>query len=208
LLTLQAQGLAKHFGGPLLFKDLSFTLSTGESLALTGPNGSGKSTLLQILWGFGRPTQGSCDLLVDGKALDRDERPFVTAFSAPYLGLPEHLTGEAILAFHFSKRASLLPLLSIVDEIGLGAVADKPVRQYSSGQRQRLRLALALYTEAEALFLDEPCTNLDSAGIALYHSLIQRRKAKSLIVVASNWEAEMDFVDRRLAIISPNPDLS
>jgi ABC-type multidrug transport system ATPase subunit len=203
LITLQAESLAKHFGGPLLFENLSFETKTGESLALTGPNGSGKSTLLQILWGHQRPTAGRADLLVDGKAVEREERPFITSFSAPYLGMPEYMTGRALLDFHFAKRRATLPLDVIWEETGLSAVADKAVRTYSSGQRQRLRLALALYTDAKAFFLDEPCTNLDDVGIELYLRHIERRREDSLIVIASNWEVEMAFADRRIAIAAP-----
>ena len=145
-----------------MFEGLSFEVIQGESLALTGPNGSGKSTLLQILWGFQRPTRGKVELLLDGKALEREERPFHTAFSAPYLGLPEYLTGRAVLDFHFAKRTGRASVPQILDETGLARVADQAIRHYSSGQRQRLRLALALYTQARAYFLDEPCTNLDA----------------------------------------------
>lgn len=205
MLVLRAQGLAKHFGGPLLFQDVDLELHQGQSLALTGPNGSGKSTLLQILWGFQRPTAGTVELLLDGKAVDREERPFVAAFSAPYLGLPEYLTGRAILDFHFEKRAGRVSVETILTETGLARVADKAVRHYSSGQRQRVRLALALYAEAKALFLDEPCTNLDTAGIELYQHLVRTRLAHSMVVVASNWEEEMNFVQRRLAVAPPLP---
>ena len=167
---------------------------------MTGPNGSGKSTLLQVLWGFQRPTRGTAELRLDGRALTRDERPFHAAFSAPYLGLPEYLTGRAILDFHFAKRPARASVTEMLAETGLDRVANTPVRHYSSGQRQRLRLALALYAQAGAYFLDEPCTNLDAAGIALYHRLIQPRLADSLITIASNWEEEMSFVQKRIAI--------
>lgn len=205
MLQLHAQGLAKHFGGPLLFQDVDLELQQGQSLALTGPNGSGKSTLLQILWGFQRPTAGKVELLLDGKVVEREERPFVAAFSAPYLGLPEYLTGRAILDFHFEKRAGRVSVEAMLTETGLARVADKAVRHYSSGQRQRVRLALALYAEAKALFLDEPCTNLDTAGIELYQHLVGARLGESLVVVASNWEEEMNFVQRRLSIAPPLP---
>lgn len=203
MLQLRAKALAKHFGGPLLFQEVSVDLRQGQSLALTGPNGSGKSTLLQILWGFQRPTQGQVELLLDGKPVDREERPFLAAFSAPYLGLPEYLTGRAILDFHFEKRAGRVPVDAMLAETGLARVADKAVRHYSSGQRQRVRLALALYAEAKALFLDEPCTNLDAAGIELYQHVVGTRLADSLVVVASNWEEEMNFVQERLAVAPP-----
>lgn len=203
MLELHAQGLAKHFGGPLLFEDVSLRLQQGQSLALTGPNGSGKSTLLQILWGFQRPTKGQVQLLDKGKALEREERPFRAAFSAPYLGLPEYMTGRAILDFHFEKRAGRVSVETMLAETGLTRVADKAVRHYSSGQRQRVRLALALYAEAGALFLDEPCTNLDVAGIELYQHLVQARLAESIVVVASNLEEEMRFVQARLLIAPP-----
>jgi len=200
LITLQVNELSKHFGGPILFQALSFKAATGECLALTGANGSGKSTLLQILWGYLRPTSGTATLSIGNKELTRDERPQHCAFSAPYVGLPEYLSAQDILGFHFSKRAGHATVPQILEQTQLAPVATKALRHCSSGQRQRLRLALALYTKAQVLFLDEPCTNLDDAGIALYHTLLAQRLPSSLVIIASNWEVEMQAAQRRITI--------
>ena len=200
MLQLVAQGVGKTFGGPWLFRGLDLSIAQGECVALTGSNGSGKSTLLQILWGFQRPTEGQVQLLQGGQPLEREARPFAAAFSAPYLGLPDFLSGRQILSFHFAQRQPLVSVDQMLNELGLPHVADVAFKHYSSGQKQRIRLALALFADAKALFLDEPCTNLDQAGIDLYHRLLQPRLADTLVVVASNWDEEMRFAQRRLAV--------
>lgn len=200
MLRLEAQGLGKTFGGPWLFRGIDLSIGQGECLALTGANGSGKSTLLQILWGFQRPTEGQVLLFRDNQALQREERPFAAAFSAPYLGVPDFLTGRQILTFHFAQRPGLVSVPQMLAEVGLQKVADGAFKHYSSGQKQRIRLALALFADVQAYFLDEPCTNLDQAGIELYHSLLQPRLADSLVIIASNWDEEMRFAQRHLPV--------
>ena len=89
----------------------------------------------------------------------------------------------------------------ILSEINLSAAANKQIRYYSSGMKQRLKLAQAIFSDTPALFLDEPCTNLDKAGIGLYNrSPIEAHASDRLVIISSNDEAEYDFCQTVLLI--------
>ena len=89
----------------------------------------------------------------------------------------------------------------ILSIIGLQNAANKQIRYYSSGMKQRIKLAQAIFSDVPVLLLDEPCTNLDTAGYALYHELISRYALHKLIIVSSNDEKEMDFCLERINIM-------
>ncbi|MEO8174083.1 MAG: ATP-binding cassette domain-containing protein, partial [Sediminibacterium sp.] len=119
-----------------------------------------------------------------------------------YLELIEEMTAREFLYFH-QKFKSLLSSVSVEDilsEIGLADAMDKQVRYFSSGMKQRLKLAQAVFSDAPVLLLDEPCTNLDKPGYELYHSLIDKYCLNKLIIVSSNDAMEMDFCTNRLNI--------
>jgi ABC-type multidrug transport system ATPase subunit len=204
--VLEASDLGKRYGRRWLFRNLTFAVVPGQPMALSGQNGAGKSTLLQLLWGLKTPTEGSTALLVNGVALHRDERPMHVAYAAPYFELPTHLTGIEI-ATHFA--AARPPYTSIASAkaqarllaFGLSEAAFyMPVSEYSSGMRQRLRLAIAFADPAPLLLLDEPTTHLDAAGIRLYATALASAINNRMVVVASNIEAETEQIDRRLIL--------
>lgn len=187
----------KRFHRDWVFRHAELDLLPGRAYAITGPNGSGKSTLLQVLAGMTELSAGRIEYFTGDDRLEPGaERGFIS-FAAPYLETVEEMTGVEFLAFH----AGLRPLLpghttrSILAELGLAASADKEIRHYSSGMKQRLRLAQALYSAGGALLLDEPCTNLDRTGIALYREMMGRLRGDRLVLVASNVEEEYAFCD-------------
>jgi ABC-type multidrug transport system ATPase subunit len=112
------------------------------------------------------------------------------------------MTAVEFLAFHESFK-SFIPgntPSTILETIGLSAAANKQIRYYSSGMKQRLKLAQAIFSDVPVLFLDEPCTNLDESGFALYKSLIKDYAAHKLIIVSSNDQAEYDFCEEVIDI--------
>lgn len=125
------------------------------------------------------------------------------SIAAPYLDLVEEMTGKEFLHFHQQFK----PLLSMVgiDEIfliiGLEKSAGKQIRYYSSGMKQRLKLAQAVFADTPVLLLDEPCTNLDAGGYQLYHTLINHYCGHKLVIVSSNDEQEINFCTDRINIM-------
>jgi ABC-type multidrug transport system ATPase subunit len=193
----------KRFNRDWIFKNLTYSFLPAQTYAITGPNGSGKSTLLQVLAGAVNASVGKVDYQVDGAVLSAESVYNAIAIVAPYLEVVEEMTALEFLDFHAQFKPFLPGLNSkeIIHIIGLTAAAQKQIRYYSSGMKQRIKLAQAIFSNVPALFLDEPCTNLDSAGYALYHQLIQQYGLGRLIVVSSNDDNEMDFCQHHLNIM-------
>ena len=90
----------------------------------------------------------------------------------------------------------------IIAAIGLEKAVNKQIRNYSSGMKQRVKLAQCIFSDTSIVLLDEPCTNLDAAGIELYHSLITAYCKDRLVVVSSNDEVEYKFCNNIISIAS------
>jgi ABC-type multidrug transport system ATPase subunit len=105
------------------------------------------------------------------------------------------MTLSEFLSFHghFKPWYAGITTDRIIDVIGLADSMHKQIRYYSSGMKQRVKLAQAIFSDTPALLLDEPCTNLDEAGYALYHQLIRDYAGDRLVIVSSNDRAEYDF---------------
>jgi len=191
---LVAETIGKRFGRRVLFRNLSFVLEGGRTLAVTGANGSGKSTLLKIIGGILRPTKGSVALHLNGQAVDDAERPLQTGFVAPYLNVYDGFSARENLAF--LARVRCLPeaarrITDVLDQVDLTPRADDLVGTYSSGMKQRVKYAAALLAEPPLLLLDEPTANLDAEGLAMVDRIVAyQREAGRLLLVATNVPAE------------------
>lgn len=186
----------KRFNRDWIFRHLSCTFITGQSYAIVGPNGSGKSTLLQMIGGALSPSEGKIDW-----GIDPDKVYAQVAICAPYLEVVEEMTVTEFLEFHGSFKPLTRSIKDILSIINLGDAAHKQIRYYSSGMKQRVKLAQACFSDAPLLLLDEPCTNLDEAGYALYYKLINEFSANRLVIVSSNEEKEISFCKERINIL-------
>lgn len=204
MMQFEVEGLGKRFGRRVLFRDLSFSLAPGQSLAVTGANGSGKSTLLRILAGLMTPTKGAVTLTLGGRPLPPEERPLHVGFVAPYLNVYDDFSARENL--HFLARARRLPgaserIASVLDLVALSDRADERVKTYSSGMKQRVKYAAALLSEPPLLLLDEPSSNLDVAGIEMVERVMAHQLAQGrLLVVATNDAREAERCERALRI--------
>lgn len=182
----------KKYGSKWIFKNLDLSVDEGSLTGIVGKNGSGKSTLLLILSGYLSPSAGKLQWFINGSPVARDYLFRHTSIAAPYMELPEEFTFMELLRFH-KRFKPFAGGLSEEDIIGLSALEDslsKPVVQFSSGMKQRLRLLLAILSQSELLLLDEPCSNLDIAGIAWYQDLLQSHQSHRSIIIASNHKPE------------------
>jgi ABC-type multidrug transport system ATPase subunit len=129
------------------------------------------------------------------------------SIAAPYLELVEEMTATEALQFHaaFKPLLSGISIKEILEIVGLKAAANKQIRFYSSGMKQRMKLAQAIFSDVPILLLDEPCTNLDAVGYALYHQLIKDYCAEKLVIVCSNDIQEFDFCTEKLDIMDYKP---
>jgi ABC-type multidrug transport system ATPase subunit len=184
---LQTEKLGKRFNREWIFKDFTYQFFAGNTYAITGPNGSGKSTLMQVLWGQVPSSAGMVTYTVEGRLEVVENIYQHISIATPYLDLIEEFTLLELLDFHFKMR-KLRPALSLQELpalLELEHAKDKLIGNYSSGMRQRVKLGLALFTEASFVFLDEPFTNLDEKAVQWYKNQLQLI-ANAVVFIASN----------------------
>ena len=180
--------VGKHFGREVVFQGVDITLRPGSRTAILGPNGSGKSTLLQVIGGAIIPTAGQVAHSVGGKPIEQEEVYRHVSIAAPYLGLYEDLSLEQVIGFHarFKPLLSGITIAELARMVYLEHALQKPVQHFSSGMKQRLKLALAILSDTPLLLLDEPTSNLDAEAIAWYQDLVHKYVGDRTLVVASN----------------------
>lgn len=201
-----AEQLGKKFGSEWIVKDFTYNFETGNTYAVTGYNGSGKSTLLRILLGLFPPSEGKVSYWQGAKHVAAAEVYPHLAFCAPYLELVEEFT--LLEQIEFYRRFKPLeadngPLLAL---LGMEKAAHKHIRFFSSGMKQKIKLALAMYSHAPALLLDEPTTNFDKANTQWYIQLLEKQRAAGkLIIVCSNQEHEYSGANHIVDVTQHKP---
>ena len=192
----------KRFNRDWIFRHFTYTFEKGNSYAIIGPNGSGKSTLLQVLSGSMQLSEGGGQWVVGGGPLANEEVYKLVSICAPYLEVVEEMSLKEFLEFHHHFKPFLpsFSIENIISIIGLQEAINKQIRFYSSGMKQRVKLAQAIFSDTPFLLLDEPCTNLDSTGIELYHRLIDQYCTSRLVIVSSNDEIEYSFCKAKINI--------
>lgn len=194
-MTISLSDAGKRFNRDWIYRHFTYQFTAGNSYAITGPNGSGKSTLLQALSGSMMINEGQISWTLQNKKTDPEEVYNHISICAPYLELIEEMTLGEFLDFHQGFKPFLpgLDAKDIIARTGLEKAVHKQIRYYSSGMKQRVKLAQCILSDVQVVLLDEPCTNLDAAGISLYLSLIADYSKDRLIVVSSNDETEYQF---------------
>jgi ABC-type multidrug transport system ATPase subunit len=194
-MTISLSDAGKRYNRDWIFRHLTYQFEAGKSYAITGPNGSGKSTLLQVLSGNTMTNEGKIEWQLNGKVLADEKVYNHVSICAPYLEVIEEMTLNEFLQFHSSFKPFLsgTSIADIVEVTGLGKAVNKQIRYYSSGMKQRVKLAQCIFSDTAIVLLDEPCTNLDTAGIELYHRLITTYCKRRMVLVSSNDEVEFSF---------------
>ena len=204
-ITISINSAGKRFNREWIFRNLNYQFLSGNSYGIIGFNGSGKSTLLQCIAGSMMLNEGS--ISYNNNTLNSiiiNENIFQSiAICTPYLEMIEEMTSTEFLQFHqqFKPLINNFSTQEIINVIGLEKAANKQIRHFSSGMKQRLKLAQAIFSDAPILLLDEPCTNLDKEGNRLYHQLINDYCNNKLLIICSNEEAEIEFCSERLNIV-------
>lgn len=190
----------KRFNRDWIFRHIDYQFEGGRKYAITGFNGSGKSTLLQVIAGSLTHNEGTVDMHRESKLVAEEDRHKYVAIVAPYLELIEEMTAVEFLQFHHQFKTLSIDHQQILSIINLQNAAYKQIRYYSSGMKQRLKLAQAFFCVSPVLLLDEPTTNLDAEGIALYRKLIANYTNNKMVIISSNDEQEYDFCEAVIRI--------
>jgi ABC-type multidrug transport system ATPase subunit len=192
-------GAGKRFNKDWVFQSLNVDFVQGQHYALIGNNGSGKSTLLQVIAGFTNLSKGT----IEWDNADSQTIYDQISIAAPYLELVEELTTLEHFEFHakFKSLTENISIQEMIQLIGLEKSTHKQIRYFSSGMKQRLKLALAIFSTTPILLLDEPCSNLDKEGYALYKQLIQQYAMQKLIIVGSNDPEEYAFCTQQINLM-------
>ena len=196
---ISLRNAGKRFNKDWIFKDLDYHFEMGQHYALVGNNGAGKSTLLQIIAGYVGLSKGS----IDWESADTNTIYKQISLAAPYLELIEEFTTIEQIEFHekFKPLSTDFSHDQLIEMVGLKAATKKQIRYYSSGMKQRLKLALAIFSDTPILLLDEPCSNLDKEGYALYQYMIEKYAMHKLIIVGSNDPQEYEFCNQQINLM-------
>lgn len=189
--------LGKRYNRDWIFRNLNFQFAPNKLYAITGPNGSGKSTLIQIISGSVVHNEGKILYIEDEATIEQEKIFRKISFSAPYIEVVEEMTLTEFFNFH-DKMKGWIPSLNtkeIIYFLGLEKAAHKQIRYFSSGMKQRVKLAQAILSDVSAVFLDEPLTNLDEEGISLYNYLIKNYCSNRLVIISSNDSKEYSFCE-------------
>lgn len=193
--------LSKRFNYEWIFRDINYTLETGNAYALTGANGSGKSTLLKIISGQLSPSSGTITYFKNEQIPVENIFEDVV-FTAPYIDLIDDFTLLELLEFHFSFKKIIngQTVQQLIDLSGLSKHQNKTYRSFSSGMKQRVKLITTLMSDAPLVILDEPTTNLDSAGVEWYLQLVENTNTNRIIITGSNLEREYQYCNKIINI--------
>lgn len=202
-MRITLERVSKAFGREAVIRDLSHVFEAGSRTAILGPNGSGKSTLLQLIAGASAPSGGAITCAVNGSVVPAEHVYRHVSIAAPYLGLYEDLSLREAINVHsaFKAQRGNADVRSVAHTAMLEKHLEKPVRDLSSGMKQRLKLTLAILSDTPLLLLDEPGSNLDANGLAWFRQLLLANLDGRTMVVASNRQTEETFAcDRSLDV--------
>lgn len=200
---LNLENIGKRFNRDWIFRGINVQISGGDRIAVMGSNGSGKSTVAKIMSGFVIPSEGSVELTVNNKLIHTDQFYQHFSYAAPYLELPEEFSLVELINFQRKLKPILndITTQAMISRLGMEKQMNKPVEQFSSGMKQRLKLILALLSDVAITILDEPTVNLDQQGIDWYRQLIGEIDPARIMIVCSNHQSnEYDFCSRHLLI--------
>lgn len=198
-----AEDLGKSYDGRRVVSDVSFALRAGEVTCLLGPNGAGKTTVVRMLLGLTTPSAGRC--LIGGTPYRSLPRP-LTVVGSMLDGPGAHpgRTGRAHLAVLADASGIERGRVdAVLEQMDLAAVADRRVRGYSLGMRQRLGLAVALLGAPPVLVVDEPGNGLDPAGQVWLRRLLRAQADRGGTVLVSTHDLpEVSATADRVLVIT------
>lgn len=202
-MTITLRDIGRRYNQEWIFRHLDYTFSMGKRYAVLGPNGSGKSTLIKVLTGSLASSEGQLSVALNDLKIAVDDLYTHISIAAPYMELIEEFTLSEMIDFHFKFKSYIgdYSKSALVELLGLEAALHKEIKHFSSGMKQRVKLALACCSASKVVFLDEPTSNLDAQGENWYLELVRRTiDTQRMLIIGSNQEKEYSFCDERIHI--------
>ena len=204
--AIRIEGLTKRYKDVVAVDNLSLSVHRGELFSLLGVNGAGKTTTIKMLSCLTLPTRG--DAFLNGKSICRDTsavKPIIAVSPqetavAPGLSVRENL--ELMCGVHgFSKETRNAKVAELTERLGLETVLKKKAGRLSGGWQRRLSIAMALISQPEILFLDEPTLGLDVLARSELWDMIRSLKGKVTIILTTHYMEEAEALSDRIAIL-------
>ena len=203
---LQTNHLTKKIDGKELVRDVSIHVKKGEIYGFLGPNGAGKTTVMKMITNLWKPTEGTVELF--GQTLENTSYEVFKRMGSiiEFPTFYEQMSGRDNLKLHgeymgYYSKDSLNEALNM---LGLAEAADKPVKRYSLGMKQRLGIARAILCRPELVILDEPTNGLDPAGMKQIRELFQMLSAEygMTFLISSHLLSEIESIADTIGVIS------
>jgi ABC-type multidrug transport system ATPase subunit len=194
-MRITLESLGKKFNKDWIFRNVNTFFESNNSYTFVGANGSGKSTLLQVILGSMPATEGKIVYELGKIPIDPTHFFRYVSLATPYLELIEEFTLTELLTFHskFKPFRNNLTIDEVIEKIGLANARHKTIQNFSSGMKQRVKLALAFFSDTQVIMLDEPTANLDKQGSDWYLQQIESQTVDRLLFICSNQPAEYEF---------------
>ncbi len=204
---ITATDITKTYGPRRILRNVSAAARGGDCLGIIGQNGSGKSTFVRIVAGVLRPTSGTVSFELDGRSIADESRPMHTGFVAPYLRLYDEFTAVELLDLHARLHGRIVDSTrthETLERLELSERLTDRIQTLSSGQRQRVAMALAVHLEPPLLILDEPSITMDNRGRELVeHEIRRHRERGGIVILATNDDREKELCTHHVSIDVP-----
>ncbi|MCS5663046.1 MAG: ATP-binding cassette domain-containing protein [Flavobacteriales bacterium] len=187
-MSLNLINIAKKFKKDWIFRNVNYQFEIPGTYVIKGSNGSGKSTLLKLISSYLSASEGSQELNLNSKDISIENWSKHIAYAAPYFELIEDMYLDEFVEFYikFKPLRNGISKNDLIKIAYLEASRDKQIKNFSSGMKQRLKLALAWLSDVSIILLDEPVSNLDKKGIEWYKNLATKYAEDKLVIVCSN----------------------
>jgi len=202
--TIRLENTGKRFRRDWIFRGINDEFQANDIVALTGANGAGKSTFLQLLAGYLTPSEGMISWK-NPESVSPDQVYRFLSWTAPSNSLYEELTLHELISFHSKFKSWRMESSSelLAERIGLESSLHKPLRFFSSGMKQRVKLGLSILSDTPLLLLDEPASHLDLKAIEWFNQILGENMSGRIVWIASNRvESETTLCNRSFDISS------
>ncbi len=187
-MKISVEKLSKRYLYDWIIRDMDFVFESNSITGVNGINGSGKSTLIKLLSGYLSPSEGKISYTYNDINIGRSDLFQHISIAAPYTDLIQEYDAEEMFLFHtkFKKLREPIGVEDFLEKVKLKGNRGKQIQFYSSGMKQRLQLAIALFTDSRLLLLDEPTSYLDNTNKEWFYNLLGEGLKDRTVIIASN----------------------